>query len=95
MIKLRPDWHNLILGLAVIAALWLVLGLHTYLVVALAAVTIASALVGGVAGSVIWGVGLIGVAALAWLHFGAQRLALVLAIIGVVYVALAVAKRKG
>jgi len=95
VVKLKPEWGNLVMGLAIVAALWFLMGLHVYLAIALTVVTAASALVGGVAGSVIWGIGLIGIAGLAWLHFGAQRLAIVLAIIGVIYLALSAARKQG
>lgn len=94
MARFRPDWQNLAFGLGIIGLLWFVMGLHEYLVAALAVATIASTLVGGAVGTLIWGVGLLGVGALAWLHFGNDRLGLVLAIIGVVYLGIGAAQAK-
>ncbi len=93
-VVLRPEWHNMFLGLVVIAALWYVLRLHALLAGSLAAVTVVSTLVGGVVGSVVWGLGLVGMAVLAWVRFGEQSLAVVLGIVGVVYVALAALRKR-
>lgn len=92
--RLRPEWHNMFLGLAVVGALWYLLGLHVYLGGALAAVTVASTLVGGVVGSVVWGLGLVGVGVLAWTYFGQKPLAVAAGAIGVVYVALAALRKR-
>jgi hypothetical protein len=94
MARFRPDWQNLAFGLVIIGLLWFVMGLHEYLVAALAVATIASTIVGGAAGTLIWGVGLLGVGALAWLHFGNERLGIVVAVIGVIYLALGAAQVK-
>lgn len=82
------------LELALLGAVWSILKLDEVLALAIAAVIVAAGLLPAAWSGIASGVGMLALAALAWLYYGAAPVALVLAIFGAVSLAGAAAGRR-
>jgi len=83
------------LGLAVLGAAWYLMGLYLYVVASVAAVIVAGGVVPYRYSEIVWGVGLLALAAGAYFYVGNQTLAILLGIVGLISVGAGVPRLKG
>ncbi len=92
--ELKPRLTNIGINLAIIAALYFVLGLGKVLTLVIAGLVVVSGLIPGRAGEIIGALGWFVVAGVAYFQYGSTRIALVLAICGVIFTGLALGKLR-
>lgn len=91
---LKARLVSTIISLVVVALIWYFLKLDPLFTGALALVVVVGTLLPGAAGSIAWGAGLLGLAALAYFHYGSVQtpLTVVLGVVGTAYLAMGAAQ---
>lgn len=96
MPKFQPQWASIAMGLAILGAVWWFNRVDPLFVGLFAVVIIASGLLPGIIGRLVWGFGLVGLAALAYFYYGSAQwlIALVLLVLGALTLGRALAERS-